>query len=136
MLLAIMLYADDGCFISTSEEGLSIALLQMETFCDRWALKVNAAKSKIIVFSRKVQFRYKGELLEQVPSFRYLGIEYHESGSWNCMFEVRAQQARMAIMSLKQKTFKFDFNARELYRYFVQLVDPVMHYGAELWGCL
>jgi hypothetical protein len=57
-------------------------------FCKKWKLKVNAEKSKVLVFSNgrlpaNLKFTYNNRDLEIVPNCSYLGITFSKSGSFN-----------------------------------------------------
>ena len=48
----ILLYADDTVICTESIEDLQRALDAMSTYCNKWSLRVNATKTKVLVFSR------------------------------------------------------------------------------------
>ena len=50
--LFIILYADDTVLLSESAEGLQLALIYFEEYCDIWKLKVNTSKTTIVIFSK------------------------------------------------------------------------------------
>ena len=49
--LFVLLYADDTILLSESAEKLQTMLLNFETYCNDWKLKVNLDKIKIVIFS-------------------------------------------------------------------------------------
>ena len=50
--LNCLLYADDLLLLSESKEGLQSCLDSLKANCDRWKLKVNLNKTKIMIFSK------------------------------------------------------------------------------------
>ena len=48
----MLLYADDTTVCSESAEGLQQALDALSDYCDKWSLRVNVDKTKVVVFSR------------------------------------------------------------------------------------
>ena len=67
----MLLYADDTTICSESAEGLQQALNALSYYCDKWSLRVNVDKTKVVVFSRgKIRkiptIKYKGRSLEVV----------------------------------------------------------------------
>ena len=75
----MLLYADDTTICPESAEGLQQALDALSDYCDKWSLRVNVDKTKVVVFSRgKIQkmptIKYKGRSLEVVFEFQYLGV--------------------------------------------------------------
>ena len=70
----MLLYADDTTICSESAEGLQQALDALSNYCDKWSLRVNIYKTKVVVFSRgKIRkmptVKYKGQSLEVVFEF-------------------------------------------------------------------
>ena len=57
--------------------------------------------------NRNIRFIYKGQVLEIVSKFTYLGIVFTTGGSFNTTFEMLAGQALKAIFKLKSNLFKF-----------------------------
>jgi hypothetical protein len=47
-----LLYADDLILLSESEKGLQSCLDNLNSYCNRWKLKINISKTKVIVFSK------------------------------------------------------------------------------------
>ena len=45
------MYADDIVLLSKSAKGLQTLLCRLEDFCNKWNLKVNINKTKIIIFN-------------------------------------------------------------------------------------
>ena len=54
MRLYVLLYADDIIILAENAEDLQVALNGLSEYCKKWCLKVNTAKTKIIVFARCV----------------------------------------------------------------------------------
>ena len=50
--LYILLYADDTVIMAESNEDPQILLNVFGEYCKKWKLKVNAEKTKILIFSR------------------------------------------------------------------------------------
>ena len=50
----MLLYADDTAICSESAvaEGLQQALGALSDYCDKWSLRVNVDKTKVVIFSR------------------------------------------------------------------------------------
>lgn len=67
-------------FFANSAEELQQGLDLLSDYCKRWKLKVNASKTKVMIFwkggriSANLVFYYDGEPIEIVPKFKYLGI--------------------------------------------------------------
>ena len=50
--ISCLLYADDIILLSESAKGLQKSLDILKTYCDKWNLKVNIGKTKVIVFNK------------------------------------------------------------------------------------
>ena len=83
--LVILLFADDTVLFSTSQDGLQRMLNLFENYCDEWKLTVNISKTKIFIFTSGRYARnlvlFKGNELELVTEYKYLGIYLSKSGS-------------------------------------------------------
>jgi hypothetical protein len=57
-------------------------------FCEEWSLKINAAKTKIVVFkkggkpSRDEKWQFGGEEIEVAKEIKYLGVVLDSRGKW------------------------------------------------------
>ena len=49
----LFIYADDTVILSYTQEGLQEALLQLQTYCDKWSLDVHINKKEIVIFSKR-----------------------------------------------------------------------------------
>ena len=65
-------YADDTTLIASCIESLKIITAELGRACERWGLKINAGKSKVLSPSDEVVSR-NNEDLDHVPEFVYLG---------------------------------------------------------------
>jgi hypothetical protein len=84
----LLLYADDLVLISTTQSGLQRLMDRLARFCEDRRLTVNIEKTKTLVFgartSLKTPITLKGMPIEQVESFKYLGLVFHQ----NCSFKL------------------------------------------------
>ncbi len=68
--LFILLYADDIVIFAESEHGMQTGLNILSQYCDKWKLKVNTAKTKILIFRkggmlpRHLEFHYGNTVIE------------------------------------------------------------------------
>ena len=139
--LFLLLYADDIVLLSETESGLQEGLLLLEGYCDRWKLSVNSLKTKVMIFRkggrlrRNLTFLYKGQELEIVDKFTYLGIVFTPGGSFTNTFDTLSGQAMKAIYKLRQCLSKFPtLSVKHRLEIFDKLIYPVLSYGSEVWG--
>ena len=103
--LFLLLYADDTVIFSESPEGLQRILNKTKAYCDKWKLKLNAKKCKIIIFSRgKVrnypQFIIGEENVEVVSNFLYLGLKLNYNNRMNVAQKDLYDRASRAMFGL------------------------------------
>ncbi len=81
LAVRLLLYADDLALMSHTLAGLQKQLDVLQAFCYERQLTVNVKKTKVVVFEARKSvcqaFKYEGEALEQLNSFKYLGVELH-----------------------------------------------------------
>ena len=83
------MYADDMVMFSETKEGLQEGLRNLHQYCDTWGFKLNARKTKVVVFkkggrlNRNYVFNYNGINIEVVSYFKYLGVYFSASGSFS-----------------------------------------------------
>ena len=85
--LFTILYADDTVLLAESAEELQSELNYFYEYCEKWNLKVNTNKSKVMVFSKgrlpiNLNFKMNNMELEIVSEFIYLGTMYQRTGSF------------------------------------------------------
>lgn len=86
--IQILLYADDMVVLSATKLGLKMKIRRLEKYFDAHDLKVSLGKTKVVIFRRGgripsgTQFTYKGEEIEIVNHYTYLGVPFYSS----CVF--------------------------------------------------
>ncbi|MCG8048238.1 MAG: reverse transcriptase family protein [Candidatus Thiodiazotropha endolucinida] len=137
----MLLYADDIVIFANSAEDLQLSLDLLAEYCIRWKLKINVAKTKVIVFRkggmlpRDIAFYYQGERLEIVNSFKYLGVVFTTGGSFSEAQNTLAGQAQKAIFKLNKYLYKFTFiSPKHKLELFDKLITPILNYASEVWG--
>jgi hypothetical protein len=74
--------------MAESREDLQVRLNIFGEYCQKWKLKVNVEKNKILIFSRvrpleDIHFSLNGSEIEIVNEFNYLGILLNRTGNFN-----------------------------------------------------
>ena len=126
--------------MANTPQQVQQALNNIEGFCDKWKLEVNCSKTKVTVFGENVKdqskynFMYKGEQLEVVNNFKYLGVTFTSKGSFKMCITDLKQQASRAMYSLIAKSRKLKLPIDLQISLFDATVLPIMLYGCEVWG--
>ena len=141
ILLKLLMYADDMVIFSDSEIGLQDALDQLDFYCSKWGIKVNVRKTKIVVFKKgpfvnnSGVWTYKNEVLEVVPFFKYLGLNFSANGSFAHHFKESVKSAKKALYFLKNNLNKNpEIIPKMQLELFDSTVKPILFYGSEVWG--
>ena len=71
------MYADDVIIMSENPAALQNSLNNLQKYCNKWALKVNTKKTKVMVFNSrqcKHTFVIGNEIINNVDRVCYLGL--------------------------------------------------------------
>ena len=105
--LFFLLYADVTVILAESASDLQNALDTYALYCETLKLKINIAKTKVLVFSRgrlpNYEFTMGGDRLEVVSEYKYLGVIFSNGGTFLTMKKHIALQAYTAVFSLLKK---------------------------------
>ena len=85
-----LLFADD-IVLAESAEDLQKLIDVVADFCGKWRMHLNVTKTKVVVFNAargshgqtQYMWKYAGESLEQVSSYKYLRVWFSENLGWN-----------------------------------------------------
>ena len=122
-------YADDLLLLSESKEGLQSFSDSVKAYCERWKLKVNLNKTKIMI-----HFFYDNLEIEIVERYKYLGIIIYFNGNFKHAAEHLYNQSLKALFSLHSKIFGFNnIDHRLKLKLFNMLIKPIRTYGSEIW---
>jgi hypothetical protein len=98
----LAIFADDTCLYATDcKEGFVVRRLQrglssMETWCERWNIKINEDKTRRIYFSRSRRpsespLTLNGRNIPLVNSVKYLGVIFDKKVTWRLHINDRSQ---------------------------------------------
>ena len=137
--LFTLLYADDTIILAESANELQKAMHALKEYCDKWSLRVNTQKTKIIIFSRgKVRklpkIYYDNSELDITTDFTYLGSKFNYNNRSQKAQSAQVIQARRALFSLKNKCNDLDLPIDIEIELFDQMITPILLYGSEVWG--
>lgn len=140
IVLILLLFADDMAILGKTPEELQANLNLLHTYCDNWGLKVNIAKTKIMVFRKRGRllpnesWTYGGQNIEVVDDFNYLGTVFNYTGNYTLNQEHLIGKALKALNVLFVNCKKFDLKPRILCQLFDAFVGSILNYSCEIWG--
>ena len=137
--LFLLLYADDSVIFSENVKGLQTGLDRVKTYCDKFSLKLNAKKCKVVVFSKgKIRniprFFIGQEMLEVVSDFTYLGLKLNYNNKLTVAQKDLYDRATRAMFALLKKSQIHNLPLDLVLDLFDSMVLPVLTYGCEIWG--
>jgi hypothetical protein len=113
----------------------------LKDFCSSMGMTVNTDKTKVMIIkSKKITydtFVYDNNSLEEVPSYKYLGIDIHHKLNWNYSIEKRINGGWKAYYGLENNCksngpLAYGIKKNSSLRL---SVTHVILYGCEVWGC-
>ena len=126
-------YADETTLMAESEEELKILLMKIKEESEKFDVKFNIQKTKIMVSGTTTSCEIDGETVETVSDFIFLGSKVNADG--DCSHETK----RRLLLGRKVMT-KFDsiLKSRDItlstnVHLVKAMVFPVVMYGCEGW---
>ena len=135
--LSHLLYADDLVLISTSQKGLNNCLDKLSEFCSEWDLELNYKKSQVVIFNSSGRilsgytFQYRGNLLQVVKSYCYLGVDFFCSGTFRTGRINIMEKARKAMSPLLSIIPDFQISCGKSLDLFHSFIRPIALYNSE-----
>lgn len=134
-LVQAVRFADDQAMVANSEEGLRRIMLSLNETIERYGMKINIKKTKVMKISNEKSemiVSIEGEKIEQVKEFKYLGSTICEDGRCRREITTRICMAKQAFTKRKE-LMKGSLSMDTKKRMLKCLVWSVMLYGCESW---
>jgi hypothetical protein len=136
LAIRLLLYANDLALMSHTLAGLQKQLDVLQAFCCERQLIMNVKKTKVVVFeARKFvcqAFQYEGKTIEQLNSFKYLGVELHGTKGMQTAIQQLAMSGKKAIFALQRRCAELRiFDPALQCQLFDALVKPVLSYDVK-----
>ena len=140
MRLRQLVYADDMCLMASSPEQLQALVDALSSYCAIMHVEISVPKTKVTVVSPvpapAAAFSYNGNAIEQVATFKYLGLRFHESGAVVHYINPIKSKAGGSWAAVRQRHFLLMCGRTvSLQLHLLQAVlVPVLQYGCQIWG--
>ena len=114
----------------------------LNEYCKGCHLKINEAKSKVIVFrkggrlARSDNFFINNTKLENVNSYKFLGLGFTSKASWSSALSLLAEQASKAIFMVKKSSLFPQLPPYLQLYIFDKKILPILLYASEVWGSM
>ncbi len=133
----LLLFADDLVLTLESEVGLQQQLDTLQQFCVECGLIVNMEKTKAMVFNSIdpcQKFVFKGDAIERVQTFKYLGILLETTANLDNAVEHLVVASRCSLFTLNRRSTKLCIMDVKLRcDLFNTLVRFKANYAYEVW---
>ena len=123
---------------SRSAKSLQIIFNKLESFSENTVLSVNLDKTKIMIFNNcgkslnNYLFRYGADELENVKSYRYLGLIMIPFGNFNLPQELKKVALKALYKLRKEMGNHFRENVKLTMKLFDALISPILVYTSEV----
>ncbi len=135
--LWLLLFTDDLILTSELEVGLQQQLDMFQQFCTERGFIVNVEKTKAMVFNSVdpcQEFVFKGDAIERVQTFKYLGILLETTPNLDNVVEHLAAASKCSLFALNRRCAELHIMDVKLrYNLFNTLVRSTTTYACEVW---
>ena len=126
-------YADDITFMAESEEELKSLLMKVKVESEKFGLKLNIQKTKIIASGPTTSWEKDGETVETVSDFIFLGSKITTDGDCSHEIKRRLLLGRKVLTNLDSIFKSRDITLPTKVRLVKAMVYPVFMYGCKCW---
>ena len=129
-------FADDIAIIAENQDDLQRSINAMDQALQEYNMNINKTKTKILVCGREklnAVVTMRGQKLEQVDSFTYLGSTITWDGRSTTDIKRRIAQAKKAFMMKRQLLCSKKIGQQTRKQYVKSFVWSVALYGSEAW---
>ena len=142
----LALFADDTAVLA---RGLSLAYIirslqhhinELETWLDRWRIKINVSKSAAVMFTRKLRdlpakLKMYGTELDWLKTTRYLGVILDSRLTWKPHLQYISDKYRLNTIKLNKLIGRHSpLNLQNKLLLYKVIMRPVITYAAPVWG--
>ena len=126
-------YADDTTLMAESEEELKSLLMKVKEESEKFGLKLNIQKTKIMASGPITSWQIDGEKMETVAGFIFLGSKITADGDCSHEIKRRLLLGRKVMTNLDSIFKSRDITLPTKVRPVKAMVFPVVMYGCEIW---
>ena len=126
-------YADDTTLMAESEEELKRLLMKVKEDSEKFGLKLNIQKTKIMASGPSTSWQIEGETVGTVAEFILGGSKITADGDCSHEIKRRLLLARKVMNNLDSIFKSRDITLPTKVRLVKAMVFPVVMYGCEIW---
>ena len=136
-----LLYADDLVILSRSKTGLQNCLNALSLYCDKWKLKINPKKTRIMTFQKRpkksidIKFNIGSESIEIVQEYTCLATRLTSAGNVTLVLEhLKRRHFTRFRFSIRKQTVLNELNPNTASQTFETMMFPILSYNSEVRG--
>ena len=126
-------YADDTTLMAESKEELKSLLMKVKEESEKFGLKLNIQKTKIMASDPITSWQIDGETMEIVTDFIFLGSKITADDDDSHEIKRHLLLGRKAMTSLDSMLKSRDITLPTKVHLFKAMVFPLVMYGCESW---
>ena len=126
-------YADDTTLMEESEEELKSLLMRVKEESERTSLKLNIKKTKIMTSSPITSWQIRGEKVEVVTDFLFLGCKITVDDDFSHEIRRCLLLGRKSVTNLDSALKSKDITLLTKVHIVKVMVVPVVIYGCKSW---
>ena len=126
-------YADDTTLMAESEEEQKSVMMKVKEESEKFGLKLNIQKTKIMASGPIISWEIDGETVETVADFIFLGSKIIADGDYSHEIKRRLLLGRKVMVNLDSILKSRDVTLPTKVHLVKAMVFPVVIYGCESW---
>jgi len=131
--LCNLLFADDMALLAASQTDMQQTLHVLDKWCRKWRIGINVDKTKTMAVAGatlETPLMFRGEPLDQVSHYKYLGVPIHETGNWTVAMKQITERARKQTSAMSKLLVNNQMSPRTRMLVWLAKVRPGLEYGA------
>ena len=135
-----LVYADDICLLATDPVQLQALIDAMAAYFGALHMDISVPKTKVMVLfageEPATSFTCNGSSIEQVDTFKYLGLHFHQSGDISHLIQPIKNKASGSWAAVQRRHSLLECGTTvNIHLQLLQsILVPALHYGCEVWG--
>ena len=125
---------DDTTLVAETEEELKSLLMKVKVESEKFGLKLNIQKTKIMASGPTTSWEIDGETMETVADFIFLGSKITADGDCSREIKRRLLLGRKVMTNLDSIFKSRDITLPTKVHLVKAMVFPVVKYGCESWS--
>ena len=141
-IINILMYADDIVLFAETPRQLQLMINRLYEYCTMWSLKVNMAKSQVMIMKKgggrktnEEKWFYNEEPVEVVNMYKYLGVLITPSLDLKKHFKDKISAAKFKVFTLwKSFVLNKDVSFEAKMNLFNAVSRSTVCYGSQIFG--